>query len=97
MARLVKNDLFPNLAGLVQPAKHAKSIVETERRKLQPGVNLDKSVVALLNDAAAVDAALYFASREMAGVGDLSRSDFEMLTHPEMTGGGIQSYGRIGG
>lgn len=82
LARLVTEDLLPHLAGLVQPAKTVKAIVESERRKLQYGNSLDKRSVELMNDAAVVDAALYFASRELAPAAGLSKVDFELLTQP---------------
>ncbi len=82
LARLVTDDLLPHLAGLVQPAKKAKAIVEGERQKLRYDSRLDKHSIELMQDAAVVDAALYFASREMGPAGGLSKVDFEMLTQP---------------
>ena len=85
LAKLVTDDLLPHLAGLVQSAKQAKAVVAAERKKLRPGANLDRHTVTLLQDAAVVDAALFFARREMAPAAGLSAYDFEMLTEPGAT------------
>ncbi len=86
LTRIATEEMLPDLAGVVEPAKRAKAIVAAERKNLRPGVNLDKGTAGLFGDAAVVDAALYFVKREVRGIDGVSESDLDMLTQPGAPG-----------
>ena len=76
---LVRQDLFPKLAGAVSPVRSARQYAQAERAKYEHG-SVPAALSGLLDDIGAVDSALYFARSEMAPAGDLSPLDFDAMT-----------------
>ena len=78
MAKVVDGDLLPRLASLTQPARKAKAQVAAERKKYQSGY-VPEDVAGLFNDVGCVEAATYFAQREMQPASAMSTYDLHML------------------
>ncbi len=82
MAQIVDGDLLPRLASLTAPARKAKGQVEAERARHR-GINLSADVSGLFDDIGRVEAATYFAQREMQPASALSAYAFHNVMTSE--------------
>ena len=81
MGRYINGDLFQPLANALHPVAKLKKLVDAMRADAGRN-NPPNEVIELGQDIAAVEAALYFAKRELKDATDVSPFDLDALLTP---------------